>query len=227
LENKTIITIVRWLIVILIPFMLTLGTVRALIAWDYPSFEYSRIPPDSFGFTPQERLDFAHATLDYLQRSEPASEVIHLIEDLRLPGTDEPLYNSREIGHMLDVKIIADVFRRLFWILLFIILASLVLLLSRPGTRLVGYRAIFQGGVLTTVILIGMMILVGLAWSFVFTQFHELLFPPETWTFLNTDSLIRLFPEKFWFDFGILWTGSILVEGIVTAIIGYGLVRSA
>jgi uncharacterized membrane protein len=84
---------------------------------------------------------------------------------------------------------------------------------------------LFHGGLLTAGILLVMGLLVAVAWNFVFVQFHEILFPPGTWTFAFEDSLIRLFPEQFWFDFGLLWTGGIFVMGAVIAAVGYFLLR--
>jgi uncharacterized membrane protein len=52
-------------------------------------------------------------------------------------------------------------------------------------------------------------------------QFHELLFPPGTWTFNYSDSLIRLFPEMFWFDIGVLISGLALALGVVAALTGW------
>ena len=60
-----------------------------------------------------------------------------------------------------------------------------------------------------------------IAWPIFFVQFHELLFPPGTWTFAYTDSLIRLFPEQFWFDIGVLISVTTLVLGIFVALVGY------
>lgn len=228
MNNKTLITIIRWLAIIGLPFLLATFTVRVLIGWSspgYPVFEYGRIAPDAYGFTGQERLDLANATLDYLQRPEPAEEVIYLLEDLRLPGTDQPLYNPDEISHMLDVKIIADAFKRLMWGLAVVVIGGLAFLLARPATRPLGYKTIMHGGLLTAAILIVVGLLIGLAWNFVFVQFHELLFPPGTWTFAYTDSLIRLFPEQFWFDFGVIWVIGILIQGVILAAIGYFLQR--
>jgi integral membrane protein (TIGR01906 family) len=201
-----------------------------MITWNspsYPEFEYPRIGPDPFGLTQEERLELAQANLDYLRRPEPAGEVIFLLEDLRLPGTDEPLYKQREIGHMLDVKNLVDTFKTLIWIVGIIGLGGLIILLVRPETRVEGFRALFHGGLLTTGILLLMLVLILLSWNLVFTQFHEILFPPDTWTFNYSDSLIRLFPERFWFDFGLIWTGAIFIEGIVLALIGYFLLRSS
>ena len=224
MQKKSLYSIIRWLVVLAIPFLLTLGTVRLLISWNspsYPEFEYGRIAPDRFGFTLEERLGLADATLGYLRRPEPAHEVIYLLEDLRLPGSDQPLYNEREIGHMLDVKVVADAFKTFLWVLAIIVIGGLILLLARAETRSLGAKAIQQGGLLTVIIVFAVMVFMGVAWGLAFTLFHNLFFSSGTWTFAYTDSLIRLFPEQFWFDFGMLWTGLILLEGIILALIGY------
>ncbi|MBK8985865.1 MAG: TIGR01906 family membrane protein [Chloroflexi bacterium] len=226
--NNFLTNIIRWLVVIATPFLLTVLTVRLLIAWNspsYPAWEYGRIEPDRYGFSPAERLELAEATLDYLQRPEPAPDVIYLLEDLRIPGTDQPLYNPAEIGHMLDVKIVADAFKTALWALLMVVVGGLILLFARPETRCQGARALFQGGVFTGTAVLVVLVFIGIAWNFFFTLFHDVFFDPGTWTFLYTDSLIRLFPEQFWFDFALLWTGSILLSGAVLAALGYWLMK--
>jgi integral membrane protein (TIGR01906 family) len=205
------------------PFFLASGTVLGLIAWEwpsYPEFEYGRIAADRFGFSNEDRLALAEATLAYLRHPDPAGEVIFMLEDLRLPGTDEPLYNEREIGHMVDVKVVTDAFKWAFRALALIVVAGLVFLFARPERRSQGYKALFHGGLFTTGILVAMLLLILVAWNTVFTQFHNLFFDAGTWTFAFSDSLIRLFPEQFWFDFGMIWAGMILVEGLVLVAIG-------
>jgi integral membrane protein (TIGR01906 family) len=223
LENKTILNIIKWIIIIAMPFFLGLGMIRAVIAWDYPSFEYQRIPPDQYGFTPEERLEYAHATLAYLQRSEPSAEVIYLLEDLRLPNSNDPLYNEAEIGHMVDVKNLTDAIRTIWWVTAVLVVLGLGFLLAQPAMRSVGYRAILQGGLATVIILAAIAIFIGVGWSVFFVQFHELLFPPGTWTFRYTDSLIRLFPEQFWFDIGVIMSVGALLLGVVVTGLGYWL----
>lgn len=203
-------------------------TLRLLISWDspsYPEFEYARIAPDRYGFSDEERLEYATASLDYLRRPEPAEDVIYLLEDLTLPGTDEPFYNEREIGHMLDVKRVSDSFKRFSAVLGILALAGIAILVFRQETREYGFRSIMRSGLFTAGLLLFVIILVGVAWNLVFTQFHEILFPPGTWTFSFSDSLIRLFPEQFWFDFALIWTGAIFLEGIILFLVGYFLLR--
>jgi integral membrane protein (TIGR01906 family) len=224
LEITTLDKIIRWLVILATPVMLTVGSVRFLISWDnpsYPEFEYGRIAPDLFGLSEEQRLDLATATLAYMRRPEPALEVIHLLEELRIPGTDQPLYNAREIGHMIDVKVVADAFRPAFWISTIIVVGGLVYLLVRPQTRLLGASTMVHAGLLTIGLVVLVMLFMFLAWNMAFTVFHNLFFDSGTWTFLYSDSLIRLFPEQFWFDFGIIWTASILAGGALLAFAGF------
>ena len=228
MEITTFDKIVRWLVILATPVMLTVGAVRLLITWDspnYPAFEYGRIAPDQFGFTDEERLAMAEATLDYLRRPEPAPEVIFLLEDLRLPGTDQPLYNVREISHMVDVKVVADAFQPAFWIAAIIFVGGLIYLLVKQHTRLLGAEAMMYGGLSTIGLVLLVMLFMFVAWNQAFTVFHNIFFASGTWTFSYSDSLIRLFPEQFWFDFGTIWTGLILVGGGLLAVVGYVLKR--
>lgn len=211
----------KWLMVLAMPFMLGFGTIRAVINWDFPAFEYGRIPADSYGWSDEERLANAQATLAYIQRPEPAEEVIYLLEELTLPeNPDQPLYKESEIGHMIDVKIAADQLGNIFWVLLVLEIITLAFFWSQSELRPLAADLLRQGGWATIISLLGIGAFIGLAWQYFFVLFHELLFPPGTWTFLYTDSLIRLFPEQFWFDVGVLIVAATLLEGVLLVIIG-------
>jgi integral membrane protein (TIGR01906 family) len=224
-KNQVFITLIRWLVIIAMPFFLGFGTIRAIIAWDYPAFEYQRIPPDIYGFSPEERLELAGATLTYLQQRERAEDVIFLLEDLRLPGTNSPLYNESEIDHMLDVKHLTDAIRIGAFASGAVVLIGLAILLIPRESRWFGWRTLMFGGLATVITLAVIALSILIAWPIFFVQFHELLFPPGTWTFAYTDSLIRLFPEQFWFDFGLIATGGTFLLGIVAALFGYIMAR--
>ena len=240
--NNRWVTAVRWLVVLAMPFFLGFSAIRLFIngaEW-YVTYEYGKelFPEDLaiFGENERERLglqqldqeerkSLALVAVDYLQRDEPAEEVIHMLEEQRLPGTNEPLYKPSEISHMIDVKRVTDSIGQLNLIAGAIVVAGLLLLLWRPQTRRSAYRALLQGGVFTTVLLLFIGLFIILAWNLFFVQFHELLFPPGTWTFAYSDSLIRLFPEKFWFDFGVLLSLTALLFGVLATVIGYLLQR--
>lgn len=241
--NERLITVVRWMVILTMPFFLGFSTIRLLVntAETYVRYEYGKddFPEDlnryseaeqvRLGlqpFTEAERRELALVAVDYLQRREPAEEVIYLLEEQRLPG-DGALYNQDEISHMVDVKQVTDAIGRLNWLAAAIVIGGLLFLFVRPQTRSEAYRALMHGGISTTVVLLFIALFILFAWDIFFVQFHELLFPPGTWSFSYSDSLIRLFPEKFWIDFGVLLSGAALLSGIVVTILGYLLWRYA
>lgn len=207
------------------PFFLGFSVIGLFIGPAYPTYEYSKanFPADPYGFTQAQRLELALVAVNYLSRPEPASEVIYLLEEQTLPHSDQPLYNAAEISHMVDVKNVTDGIGRLSWVALAIVLIGLGVMLSRPESRPIAYKAIFHGGLATTILLLTIALFILIAWNTFFIQFHELLFPPGSWTFSYSESLIRLFPEKFWFDFGVLLSSTTLLSGLITTAIGYWL----
>jgi integral membrane protein (TIGR01906 family) len=78
-------------------------------------------------------------------------------------------------------------------------------------------------------VVIGLIVLIGIAinpnvfWGF-FTAFHQLFFEGDTWLFLYSDTLIRLFPLRFWQDAFLLAAVIALGGGVA---LGTGLRRGA
>lgn len=242
MNRSTLFTVVKWLIILAMPFFLGFSTIRLFVnnAELYVRYEYGKdsFPPDLHNtnevqrqrlglepFTPEQRRELALVAVDYLQRPASPEAVIYLLEEQRLPGTDRPLYNEAEVSHMIDVKRVTDAIARLNWLAAAIILGGLALLLARRQTRPAAYDALFRGGLTTIAVLLFIGLFILLAWNTFFVQFHELLFPPDSWSFAYTDSLIRLFPEKFWFDFGVLLSATALLLGLVVALLGHLLRR--
>lgn len=221
--------ILHWLIVAVMPVALGFGVITLVISPAYPRYEYAKanFPRDPFGFTQEQRLELALVSVAYLESWDSAESTIHMLETQTIPGSDLPLFNAREIGHMLDVKIVTDAIR---WIMIGafgVLLVALVWLRRDPTTRLTTYTAVWRGGLATVVILIAIAGFIVLGWSLFFVKFHELLFPAGTWTFNLSDGLIRLYPEKFFFDVGVIMSVGSLLAGAVTAALGYGLRRAA
>jgi integral membrane protein (TIGR01906 family) len=71
--------------------------------------------------------------------------------------------------------------------------------------------------------MIGLVVAIGLfgalAFWQLFTLFHGLFFKGDTWLFLYSDTLIRLFPMQFWQD-AFLWAGVISVGGALALALG-------
>jgi integral membrane protein (TIGR01906 family) len=73
-----------------------------------------------------------------------------------------------------------------------------------------------NGSIVTISMICSIIVVAIVSWDTFFTDFHEIFFASGTWRFSYSDTLIRLFPEQFWFDaaltIGILTSlGAILI----------------
>jgi len=74
------------------------------------------------------------------------------------------------------------------------------------------------------------LLLAGIAasFSFLFVGFHRLFFEGDTWLFLYSDTLIRLFPERFWLTaFVGIGAGTVLLAGLLLGLSAWRLRRLA
>jgi integral membrane protein (TIGR01906 family) len=225
--DKFLPQLLRWLIILAMPIFLLLTSARLLVADWYPRYEYAKpsFPVDPYGFTQAQRTELATVAINYLNRPEPAEQAIHMLTEQKMPTDDRPLYQASEISHMVDVKVLMDKLWRVQLIAALVVLGGLALLLIPHATRIIGVNALLGGGLFTTALLVVMALFVLLSFNSFFVQFHELFFQNGTWTFDWSDSLIRLFPQKFWFDAGTIIVVATLFEGMIIGAIGWALAR--
>jgi integral membrane protein (TIGR01906 family) len=205
---KLISRIFSWLIMFLIPVALTFLGLRLLLTHAFLKVEYSMpgFPADSYGFTQADRLHWSRLAVDYLVNDEGISFLGNLI----FPD-GSPLYNERELSHMLDVKNVIKPGLGVGYAV------CAVLLGLAAWARFGGWwnqylRGLKRGGWL----MVGLVAVLGVLgsinfWQF-FTIFHELFFKGNSWIFEYSDTLIRLFPLPFW-EYGFLFAGIIAVGG--------------
>lgn len=203
--------ILRLFFTLAAPLLLVISSVRLVMSYEFLRFEYLRpdFPADSYGFSAQDRLIYAPYGIDYLLNGEG----IDFLGDLRLRGdkcwpplpetADCPMYQPRALAHLVDAKrIIKTVFSLAF--LLGLTAGSLVCLAYRSADYRPAIRkGLIHGSFLTLAAVATIAILALTAWDFFFDRFHELFFAAGTWRFAFSDTLIRLFPERFWFDAAI------------------------
>jgi integral membrane protein (TIGR01906 family) len=200
-----------WLVAILVPVMLILTSVRLLITPAFVHIEYRTpyFPADPYGFTQQDRLHWSMIAVDYLLNDEGISFLGELeFED----GTQ--VYNDRELKHMLDVKEVLQS-ALIVW---YISIGSLFLLglWAYWGGWMASYQqGISRGGWITVGIIAVTMVIVLIGFSVFFVFFHQIFFETGTWVFRFSDTLIRLFPQRFWRDTFIAIGLLSLVGGLV------------
>ena len=215
-------TYLSWLVALLVPLALIGLGLRVLLTPLFLRIEYnmSYFPPDEYGFTKADRLKWAPYALDYLVNSADIS----YLGDLKFDdGT--PLYNERELSHMDDVKRVTKGALNAWYV-------SLALLASFGAWAWFGqwwqaYRlGLMRGGWLMVglAVVIGLIVVVGIVinpnifWNF-FAGFHSLFFEGDSWLFLFSDTLIRLFPLRFWQDAFLLAAFIALGGGVALGLI--------
>jgi integral membrane protein (TIGR01906 family) len=217
MKRRPWLNLIRWLIVLAIPITLLAANLNIVTRRWFVHWEYNKtgFPSDLFGLSVGERTHLAEVCVDYLATNAP----IALLQDLRLPdGT--PAFNARELRHMVDVQAAYQMLLSA-GIVGAIVLCSGIGVLSIKGPP---YRRISGALVNGALLTFGLLGIVGLymvlGWQSFFTFFHRIFFQGETWLFPYSDTLIRLFPMRFWVDVAIVVVGLLAVEAGVVGGLG-------
>ncbi len=185
-----------YLVIVLVPLVLVLTSARLLLTHQFVSIEYRMpgFPDDPYGLTQQQRLEYAPLALDYLFTDQGIS----FLAVQRFPdGT--PLYNGRELGHMDDVKEVTRSFLKV-WLLLSALLVGIAAAAwhFKWWDEFRGWLS--RGGRLTVFVIIILLAFIAVSFDALFVKFHLIFFEGDSWLFLFSDTLIRLFPIRFWQD---------------------------
>ena len=214
---KWLIRVCQVLLVIMVPFVVLMTSVRILLTPLTVDIEYKlpNIPTDSYGFTLSERTTYAKSALRYLTNSQGIS----FLGDQTF-SNDQPLYNGRELSHMQDVKNLVQK-TIVGWYITggLIILAGSAAWLTKKWKEY--WIALRDGGWATLFLILAILLGVTINFDWLFTAFHHLFFTGDSWLFFYSDTLIRLFPMEFWmnlfialgffsilFSIILIWVGS-------------------
>jgi integral membrane protein (TIGR01906 family) len=183
-------------LVFCLPWFLALTSLLPLMTPAFLRLQYARpdVPPSS-KFSPQERQAFAVAAAYYLVSDEGVDYLANLEE---ADGT--PLFNQRELTHMVDVKVLLDKALRLDAVLGLLLALSLGILLGRRESRQRTPFYLFTAALVAPALAVTALIVVPLQFRWFFIEFHHVFFTGDSWLFPTSDTLIQLFPERFWFN---------------------------
>ncbi len=205
-------------IAVCVPAILVANGLR-LITGDWyvhAVYDHGGVPKDVYGLTSEQRTALALTGLHSIRPDD--GEGIELLREARLPGGAHA-FNARELRHMSNVRTLLGrvyVFELAALVAIAALAAGLALV---PATRRLVPRALRLGALLT----LGLAALVGLLsvvyWPAVSTPFHLVFFGESSWRFDDTDTLRRLYPDRFWIDtaviLGVLAVGEALVLWVV------------
>ena len=201
------------LIILFTPLMIVTSSIRVALTPLFVNIEYNlpNFPEDEYGFSMEERLDWAKYAIKYVSGRISDQE---FAEQTFPDGS--PLFNEREIKHMIDVRNLT-VINIMFWRIFTLITVLLVLFAWKE----VEWRAPIltgasRGAYLTLSLIAAVLVFLAVNFNQLFTGFHLIFFEGDSWLFYLSDTLIRLFPLKFWRDLFIFIGGfSVLFSGIL------------
>ena len=149
-------------------------------------------------FSQVDRLKWSQVAVDYLLNDAD----IDFLGDLQFPDGSS-LYNERELSHMLDVKNLVQAGLPV-WYGLLLTLLVLGLWSWQGGWWSEFCKGLGRGGRWTVLLVLLMILYVFINFDQLFTGFHRIFFEGDSWLFYFSDTLIRLFPMRFWRDAFIL-----------------------
>ncbi len=208
--------ILPWIVASLVPVAIVLSVVRFLLTPVFIQVEYHLpgFPPDAYGFTTADRLYWADLSRRYLLNNADIS----FLAERKLPD-NTPLYNARELRHMEDVKRVVQGSLKV-WKITLAALLLLGIVAYRWNVWEAFRRGLAWGGWLTVGLMLTIIVLTIMAFQTLFVDFHKVFFEGDTWLFSYKDTLIRLFPERFWQDAFMLVGGLSLLLGWAVAMLG-------
>jgi len=185
-----------WLVSILTPFVILMVSIRILITPLFAQIEYHLpgFPEDPYGFTLEDRLRWSEPSINYLVNSED----IGYLESLRFEN-GESIYNARELSHMQDVKEVITGMR-IALVLFVLLLLTITAINLKMGNQNKIFQAYNIGGWGVLGLIGTILLLVTVSFNQLFTWFHQIFFESGSWRFYTSDTLIRLFPMRFWRD---------------------------
>ncbi len=202
------------LVAILIPLAIIMLGVRLLMTPLFLEAEYRMpgFPQDQYGFNLKDRLVWSKPSVEYLVNGEP----IGFLASLQF-ADGQQIYNGRELSHMADVKGVVQLLLKVWYLDLFLIVL-LGLWAWKGNWKFEFVMGVRNGGYITVGLLVALAAFASISfWQF-FTWFHSLFFSGDTWLFEFSDTLIRLFPIRFWQDAVTYIGGFSIIVGILIAI---------
>jgi integral membrane protein (TIGR01906 family) len=200
-----------------LPLFLALTALLPLISSTFLRTQYARpdVPPSS-RFSPEERLAAAAASAHYLLSREGIDYLANLTD-----AGGIPLFNERELTHMVDVKVLLGKAIMVDIVLGLVVAASLGILLGFEESRRRTPYYLFTAALVAPALAAAALIVVPLQFRWFFVEFHHIFFEGETWLFPRSDTLIQLFPERFWFNALQSWLLLVISASVALAIGAY------
>ena len=220
---KRIFSILFFIIIILTPVLFITTGMRIALSPLFFNVEYRlpNFPADSYGFSLEDRLKWADFSIAYIAGKVSDQKFM----DAELDDGSS-LFNNREISHMIDVRDLT-VIMLWVWRALIVLFAGAFIYCFKNSMYTDFLSALNKGARVTIALIAAVLLFLIVNFNQLFTLFHQIFFEGDTWLFYYSDSLIRLFPIKFWQDLFIFIGAISLVFCALVLYLHYRHTRSA
>jgi len=191
-----------WAIAVSIVFSFLLGThilmsFIMIVGLDKDIYRNAQVKDEihTYAGLSQESLDTATAVLiDYMDGTRDN------LDEKNIDNVNFEYFNAKEKAHMVDVRNLFDLAKKINFIIFLVMIVILVFYLAFDKKGM--FRNFFKYSYMTLLISLGVMliasVIIMIDFSRFWTIFHEVFFRNDLWL-LNprTDLLIRMMPERF------------------------------
>lgn len=131
----------------------------------------------------------------YAERDALLQENHNLVQYLKSGSgmIESQFFSAKERSHLNDVRIVMQSATYLFMILLAAWLIGICFY------RKDAVSIIYKGGLISLLLFL-LLLLCALNFELAFTYFHKMFFADRTWVFEPTEALVRMYPERFFYN---------------------------
>ncbi len=180
------------------------------IEWEYSKADF---PKDRYGMEDEYRKHLAKLGL----RSVLSDEGMEEFKRATLPD-GSVAFNRREIKHMEDVKRFLGFFFPFLYASL--VVCALAFVYMRD-LRLMG-KTLIAASLFSLFLTTATAVFSITNYELAFELFHNYVFDPYSWRFRYSDTLLRIYPMKFWYDgtiFVVVSAGVLCLLSLLTGIL--------
>ncbi|MFU0800976.1 MAG: TIGR01906 family membrane protein [Xylanivirga thermophila] len=166
---------------------------------DFYKYEYERLNiPQYTGMPLQDLVKVTRHLFSYINNNASSLQVKAVIH-----GKEQYVFNSREIAHMKDVKVLFNkgYTSRYIAFLLLLIMLLLLYLTTKGKTLLYLAKGYIIWLIIVIILLMVLFLFISEDFMSFWIQFHHMLFDNDLWLLdPDTDILVNMVPEEFFFD---------------------------
>ena len=202
--------------ILAIPLALITTNIRVAISekavYDYAVRHYDA--EEASGIPESELLRANGQIHDYLVNERSGALSITVLDET---GDAVPLFNVEETAHMADVRDLVGVLFMVQALAIGALISLAVIMLVMWPPRALA-AASLSGSVLTATILALASLISVMGFDAAWSQFHVIAFANDFWKLdPDTDHLIQMFPEAFWFDITMLIGAATMLEAVIVS----------